>query len=302
MLLEGTFSTLMVTYLMPILLTSFLLIYGYVFLINRKKQPLLIDTCQGSLSERITDEVEDEVNNDDDTVGRTQQEALAFLDEDAQFVPYKLARRSFADMKKVSSEFYELMNQRRTVRFFSGDPVPIEVIENVVKTAGTSPNGINTQPWTFAVVSNQKMKERIREIVEMEEKLAYTRRMGAKWIRDEKKSRAYWSKPYLIDAPYLIVVFEQTYCFDENNHRHQGYYHKISTSAAVGILLAALHNVGLVALISSPINAAPAIRQFLGRPANEKLLALLPVGFPADNCTVPDLKRKPLSDMMVTYD
>lgn len=127
MLLAGTFLTLMVTYPVPTLLTSFLLIFGYFFLINRKNQPLLNAIFQRS--ERI----KDEVDNDRVTLGKTQQD---ILDEDARFIPYKLPRQSLEDLKKNSGEFYELMNQRRSVRFFSKEPVPMEIIENVVKTAG----------------------------------------------------------------------------------------------------------------------------------------------------------------------
>jgi len=222
--------------------------------------------------------------------------------ENVNFIPYNLPRHTFEEMKKMSTEFYELMNKRRTVRFFSRDPVPLEIIENVIKTAGTSPSGAHTEPWTFAIVSNHELKEQIKEIVEAEEELNYKKRMGPDWVNDIKKFKTDWKKPYLLDAPYLIIVFKQTHSFDEQNRRKEHYYHEISTSISVGILLSALQNVGLVTLTSTPLNCGPAIRQLLGRPANEKVLLLLPVGFPADDCKVPDLKRKSLHDILLLYD
>lgn len=219
--------------------------------------------------------------------------------DDLDHIPYSRPRLSPEESIKKSKEFYELMDTRRSVRFFSADPVPREVIENVVRTAGTSPSGAHTEPWTFAVVGDPEVKQRVREIVEEEEEINYKKRMGNQWVQDLKALRTSWVKEYLTTAPWLILVFKQTYGMLPDGRKRNHYYHEISTALAGGILLSAIHNAGLVTLTSTPLNCGPALRTLLNRPPNEKLLLLLPVGFPSDEATVPDLKRKPLEDIMV---
>lgn len=296
--LVGTFLVSLITYVLPILLTSLLLFYGYLLLLKKQFRKSKRPTSPFPRPEQIgAADPDDGQSGEGEDTGPPSHD-----DENIPFVPYKLSRRSFEDMVQRSKKFYELMNNRRTVRYFSKDPVPLEVVENAIKTAGTAPSGAHTEPWTYALISNQELKERIREIVEAEEELNYTKRMGAEWVQDLKKFRTTSNKPYLTEAPYLVIVFKQTHSFDEKNRRREHYYHEISTSLSVGILLSALTNVGLVTLTSTPMNAGPAIRQLLGRPSNEKVLLLLPVGFPSDDCQVPDLKRKSLDKIMITYD
>lgn len=148
-------------------------------------------------------------------------------------------------MLKRCKEFYDLMNLRRSCRFMSDEPVPREVIEEIVRTASTGPSGAHTQPWTYVVISNAEIKSEIRHIIEDEEEINYRKRMGMKWITDLKNLRTSWSwkKPYLEDAPYLIVVFKQSYGLS-NGQRKTLYYNEISTCISVGILLAAIQ-VGL---------------------------------------------------------
>ncbi|XP_061429766.1 iodotyrosine deiodinase 1 [Lethenteron reissneri] len=222
--------------------------------------------------------------------------------EEASSIPFSLPRHGEADMLRRSREFYELMDARRSVRHFSAEPVPLAVIRNVVRTAGSSPSGAHTEPWTFVVVRDAATKRRVRLAVEAEEEVNYRRRMGARWVRDVRRlsHSLSWQKPYLETAPYLIVVFKQVY----GTRPHDGsrvvhYYNEISTSIACGILLAALQNVGLATLTSTPLNCGARLRELLRRPDNEKLLMLLPVGFPARGATVPNLARKPLDDIMV---
>nr|XP_027224902.1 iodotyrosine deiodinase 1-like [Penaeus vannamei]XP_027224903.1 iodotyrosine deiodinase 1-like [Penaeus vannamei] len=219
--------------------------------------------------------------------------------DDLEHIPYSRPRFSAEESIKRSKEFYEMMNSRRSVRFFSSDPVPREVIENVVRTAGTSPSGAHTEPWTFAVVGDPEVKQRVREIVEEEEEINYKKRMGDQWVQDLKALRTSWVKEYLTEAPWLILVFKQTYGMLPDGRKRNHYYHEISTALAGGILLSAIHNAGLVTLTSTPLNCGPALRSLLDRPPNEKLLLLLPVGFPSDGATVPDLRRKPLEEIMV---
>ncbi|NXU81119.1 IYD1 deiodinase, partial [Oreotrochilus melanogaster] len=221
------------------------------------------------------------------------------LEENVAHVPFFVERYSETEMIKRSQMFYELLNKRRSVRFLSDEPVPREVIDNVIRTAGTSPSGAHTEPWTFVVVQDPHLKHKIREIVEEEEEINYKKRMGDRWVNDLKKLRTNWIKEYLDTAPYLILIFKQVYGRLPNGKKKTHYYNEISVSIACGILLAALQNVGLYTVTSTPLNCGPQLRVLLQRPANEKLLLLLPVGYPKKDATVPSLTRKPLEDIMV---
>uniref|UniRef100_A0A673JEX8 iodotyrosine deiodinase n=1 Tax=Sinocyclocheilus rhinocerous TaxID=307959 RepID=A0A673JEX8_9TELE len=230
---------------------------------------------------------------DDDWIDTTEEENLPHI-------PYTPIQYSATEMLERSEKFYSLMNLRRSVRFISPEPVPKQVIDNVIRTAGTAPSGGHTEPWTFVVVSDADVKHKIREIIEEEEEINYKQRMGDKWVHDLKKLRTNWVKEYLDVAPYLILVFKQTYGILPNGKKKTHYYNEISVSISCGILLAALQNVGLVTVTTTPLNCGPQLRSLLQRPANEKLLMLLPVGYPASDAEVPDLKRKDLNDIMVT--
>ncbi|KMQ89500.1 iodotyrosine dehalogenase 1 [Lasius niger] len=141
-----------------------------------------------------------------------------------------------------------------------------------------------------------------RSIVEQEEEINYKKRMGVKWTTDLSPLRTNWIKEYLTIAPYLILVFKQTYGTLPNGKKKVHYYHEMSVSIACGILITAIQYAGLVTLTSTPLNCGPAIRSLLGRPSNEKLVLLLPVGYPAENAIVPDLQRKPLSEILNEID
>lgn len=221
-------------------------------------------------------------------------------EESVEHIPFSHTRYPEEEMVTRSQEFYELLNKRRSVRFISNEQVPMEVIENVIKTAGTAPSGAHTEPWTFMVVKDPDMKHQIREIIEEEEKINYLKRMGKRWVTDLKKLRTNWIKEYLDTAPVLILIFKQVHGFTANGKRKVHYYNEISVSIACGILLAALQNAGLVTVTTTPLNCGPRLRVLLSRPTNEKLLMLLPVGYPSKEATVPDLKRKPLDQVMVT--
>ncbi|XP_043250468.1 iodotyrosine deiodinase 1 [Colletes gigas] len=224
------------------------------------------------------------------------------LPKDLEHILYEYKKFSEAEILHRASEFYKIVAARRTIRFFSPDPVPKEVIREIIKAAGTAPSGAHTEPWTFVAVSNQKVKEQIRCIVEKEEEINYKQRMGVKWTTDLLPLKTNWIKEYLTTAPYLLLIFKQTYGILPNGKRKVHYYNEISTSMACGILLTAIQYAGLVTLTSTPLNCGPAIRNILGRPPNEKLVVLLPVGYPAKDATVPALQRKPLSDILVEID
>uniref|UniRef100_A0A8D1WH01 Iodotyrosine deiodinase 1 n=1 Tax=Sus scrofa TaxID=9823 RepID=A0A8D1WH01_PIG len=221
-------------------------------------------------------------------------------EEEVEHVPFSHTRYPEKEMVRRSQEFYELLNKRRSVRFISNERVPMEVIDNVIKAAGTAPSGAHTEPWTFVVVKDPDVKHRIREIIEEEEEINYLKRMGPRWVTDLKKLRTNWIKEYLDTAPVLILIFKQVHGFAANGKKKIHYYNEISVSIACGILLAALQNAGLVTVTTTPLNCGPRLRVLLDRPANEKLLMLLPVGYPSKEATVPDLPRKPLDQIMVT--
>uniref|UniRef100_A0ACB8GBL1 Uncharacterized protein n=1 Tax=Sphaerodactylus townsendi TaxID=933632 RepID=A0ACB8GBL1_9SAUR len=221
------------------------------------------------------------------------------LDDNIAHIPFMTERYSEEDMVKRSKDFYALLNKRRSIRFISDEPVPREVIENVIKAAGTAPSGAHTEPWTFVVVQDLETKHKIREIIEEEEEINYMKRMGDRWVNDLKRLRTNWIKEYLDTAPYLILIFKQVYGMFPDGRKKTHYYNEISVSIACGIFLAALQNVGLVTVTSTPLNCGPRLRVLLQRPVNEKLLLLLPVGYPSKDATVPDLKRKPVDDIMV---
>nr|XP_023011524.1 iodotyrosine deiodinase 1 isoform X1 [Leptinotarsa decemlineata] len=223
------------------------------------------------------------------------------LPKDLKHIPLKFEKLTVEDSIAKSAQFYDLMNKRRTVRHFSSDFVPKEIIHNIIKTAGTAPSGAHTEPWTYVVVSCPEMKLKIRQIIENEEEINYKKRMSREWTADLKPLKTNWVKEYLTDAPYLILVFKQLYSFREDGRKKTHYYNEQSVSLAAGILLTAIQVAGLVSLTSTPLNCGPALRLLLGRPNSEKLTLLLPVGYPAEGCEVPDLKRKPLEDIMVEF-
>ncbi|XP_075976283.1 iodotyrosine deiodinase [Anticarsia gemmatalis] len=224
---------------------------------------------------------------------------ISAIPEDTAQIPYKPQKRSDDEILRRSREYYELMAERRTVRSFSPEPIPQEVLDNLIKTAGTSPSGAHTEPWTFVVVQDPETKAAIRSIVEEEEELNYNKRMSRQWVTDLKPFATKPVKPYLSDAPALVLVFRQTHSWRADGKKRMHYYSEISTAIAAGILLAAIQYCGLVALTSTPLNCNARLRDLLSRPVNERLELLLPVGRPHEDTTVPDLQRKMLDDILV---
>lgn len=203
-------------------------------------------------------------------------------------------------MLESSKSFYTWMDARRTCRDFSDKPVPKEVIEQILLTASTAPSGAHKQPWTFCVVSDAELKLQIRIAAEAEEKESYDNRMSDEWLKDLAPIGTDWQKPFLETAPYLIIVFSRSYEVETNGHKHQNYYVKESVGIACGFLLAAIHNAGLIALTHTP-SPMNFLSKVLKRPENEKPYLLIPVGYAADECWVPDLKRKSLNEIAVWY-
>jgi nitroreductase len=222
------------------------------------------------------------------------------LIETHPFITYSKESFDNEAMQKRSHEFYLWMASRRTVRDFSGKPIPKSVIENIILTASTAPSGAHKQPWTFCIVSDANLKKQIREAAEKEEYESYNGRLPAEWLEDLKPLQTDWKKEFLETAPYLIVVFKKSYDLDKNGKKRNTYYAVESCGIAVGFLLAAIHHAGLIALTHTP-SPMNFLSKVLHRPDNEKPFLLIPVGYPADECWVPDLKRKSLEEIAVWY-
>ena len=214
------------------------------------------------------------------------------------FVPLNYERPGEAEQRAASALFLDRLSRRRSVRQFSTEPLPFELIANAIATAGTAPSGAHQQPWTFVVVSEPELKARLRSAAEEEERRNYDGRMSEEWIAALAPLGTDEHKPHLEDAPYVIVVFEQVYGFGQDGRKRKHYYARESVGIAVGFLLAALHEAGLVALTHTP-SPMGFIRTLLGRPANERAFCVIPVGYPAAGCTVPDLARKRLDEILV---
>jgi len=205
-----------------------------------------------------------------------------------------------AEMIQRSKDYFEWIDRRRTVREISDQPVPQEIIDNILKTASTAPSGAHKQPWTFCVVSNPEIKSKIREAAEEEERESYANRMSDRWLDDLKPIGTDDVKPFLESAPYLIIVFKRVFERDEKGKKHNNYYVSESVGIACGFLISAIHNAGLVTLTHTP-SPMNFLQEILERPDNERAFLLLPVGYAEDEVYVPQLTRKPLDEMAVYY-
>lgn len=215
------------------------------------------------------------------------------------FIPYHREPVTEQEMLRRSEGYFRFLDSRRSVRAFSDRPVPEAVIGNLIRVASTAPSGAHKQPWTFCAISNPYTKHQIREAAEAEEYASYHGRMPQEWLEDLAPFGTDWQKPFLEIAPWLIVVFRRIY-EPEGEKKRNNYYVTESVGLAVGFLLAAIHEVGLVTLphTPSPMNF---LTRILGRPANERPFLLLPVGFPAEGALVPDLQRKKLEEVVAWY-
>jgi nitroreductase len=216
--------------------------------------------------------------------------------------PLVFTRRPPDEMVERARAFREELAARRTVRHFSSEPVPVEVLEHCIAAAASAPSGAHQQPWTFVLVSDPELKRQIREAAEVEERKNYEGRMSPEWIDALAPLGTDAVKTHITDAPYLIVVFEQAFGVraapDGTTHLVKHYYVEESVGIAVGFLLAALHHAGLATLTHTP-SPMGFLRTLLGRPENERAFVLVPVGYPAPDAVVPDLTRKPLDEVLV---
>jgi nitroreductase len=213
----------------------------------------------------------------------------------ASFLPFTLPRRSGDELRSRARLFRETMASRRSVREFASDPVPLDVLDECIRAAGSAPSGANRQPWTFVVVTDPATKRAIREGAEAEEREFYEHRITDEWRAALAPFGTTWHKPFLETAPALIAVFRHAYDLEEGQKK-TNYYTVESVGIAVGFLIAALHHAGLATLTHTPSPMA-FLGEILGRPVNEKAFVLLPVGYPAADCRVPALPRKTLDEI-----
>jgi iodotyrosine deiodinase len=211
----------------------------------------------------------------------------------AEFMRLEFQAISEIDMLQRAKDFYNLLKRRRTVRDFSDKPIPREIIEHALLTAGTAPNGANQQPWHFVVVSNPEVKKKIREAAEEEERAFYQRRAPEEWLEALAPLGTDEHKPFLETAPYLIAIFAQAHGVKKDSTKIKHYYVNESVGIATGFLVAALHNAGLACLTHTP-SPMNFLNEILHRPSNERPFVLLVVGYPAENAKVPVITKKGL--------
>lgn len=212
-------------------------------------------------------------------------------------IPYCPNRIDESSARNSLRSDYQTASARRSVRMFSTDPVPIDLIETAIKIAGTAPSGAHQQPWQFVLIGDQQVKEQIRARAEVEEREFYERRAPKEWLEALAPLGTDFEKSHIVDAPWLIVVFRRDYDVLEDGTRMKHYYMTESVGIAVGFLIQALHRAGLATLTHTP-SPMTFLREVCGRPLNEKPFVLMPVGYPADGCQVPDIHRKDLSEIL----
>jgi iodotyrosine deiodinase len=222
------------------------------------------------------------------------------MSEKVEFIPCLQPKLSSEDLIERSKAFYTEMNKRRSLRMFSDAPVPKSVMENIIMTAGTAPSGAHKQPWTFCLISNPALKSEIRKAAEQEEYESYNGRMSEAWLKDLAKFDTDWHKPFIETAPWIVVIFKKVYDLD-NGEKKNNYYVNESVGIACGMLISAIHQAGLVTLTHTP-SPMNFLTKLLERPANERPYLLLPVGYAADNAEVPQLTRKSLEEICISFE
>jgi iodotyrosine deiodinase len=215
------------------------------------------------------------------------------------FVPHRPPRLPVEDALARGRAFLDRMSTRRSVRAFSPDPVAREAIELAIAAASTAPSGAHRQPWKFVAIDDPAIKREIRIAAEEEERISYEGgRMPPEWLEALAPLGTDWHKPFLEIAPWIVVVFEETFGLDPDGSQRKHYYVKESVGIACGLFITALHEMGLATLTHTP-SPMGFLAKILERPRNEKPFILFPVGYPADDAMVPDLQRKPLHEVAV---
>ncbi len=213
------------------------------------------------------------------------------------FINLDFKEFSLTEMEDRANAFFSLMNNRRTTRHFSKKRVSRELIKTAIKTASTAPSGAHLQPWTFVAVSNEDLKTRIREASEKEERRTYEDRMPESWSELLRPLGTDYIKEHISDAPWVIIVFRQTKRQRKNLEWSPTYYSQESCGIAIGLFIAAIHNMGLVTLTHTP-SPMGFLREILGRPDHEHAMLLMPVGYPEDGAKVPNIARKDMAEVI----
>lgn len=211
-------------------------------------------------------------------------------------IPYDLPTRDPADMLAQADLLLDQMRRRRSCRFFSDRPVPRELIEKLIAIAAQAPSGANRQPWRFVAIGDSMLKHEIRLAAEAEERESYDHRMPREWLDALEPLGTDAHKPFLDIAPWLVVLFQVTW-EQVGVERIKSYYSAESVGIAAGMFLMACHQVGLATLTHTP-SPMTFLRDILGRPQNEKPFLLIPLGYPAADCTVPNILRKPVTEIV----
>ena len=221
--------------------------------------------------------------------------------DNSGFVPLDWKEVPLEEMKERAKEILSVAQMRRTTRHFSTRKVPKELIEKAILTGGTAPNGAHLQPWTWVVISNQELKQKIRGAAEQEELKTYQSRMPEAWKEVLDPLGTDHIKPHLTDAPWIVVLFKQTKRLRSNGEMAPTYYSVESCGIAAGMFISAIHRIGLTTLTHTP-SPMGFLRDILGRPKHEDALLVLPVGYPAENAKVPDIHRKTLDEISVWFE
>jgi iodotyrosine deiodinase len=200
------------------------------------------------------------------------------------------------EMKRRAASFYAEVQRRRTVREFSDRPVPVEIIRDCLRAAGTAPSGANLQPWHFVVVSDPVVKREIRAAAEKEEYEFYHHKAPKEWLEALAPLGTDEHKPYLEIAPYLIVIFAQSHGLSPEGHKIKHYYSQESVGIATGILITAFHHAGLATLTHTP-SPMGFLNQVLGRPSHERPFLILVAGYPAEGAKVPAITKKSMEEI-----
>lgn len=198
----------------------------------------------------------------------------------------------------MARDFHAEMDRRRTTRHFSTEPVARELIEFAIRTAGTAPSGAHQQPWTFVAVSNPELKAKIRQAAEEAEHAFYHGRAPQEWIDALAPLGTDEHKAHLTDAPWVVVLFRQAHGLRADGTKQTFYYTQESCGLAAGLFITAIHRMGLVTLTHTP-NPMGFLGELLGRPAHEKAMLVMPVGYPAAGAAVPDIRRKPMEEIAI---
>jgi len=216
-----------------------------------------------------------------------------------EFITYLGSQIPIEEIGLRAKEFRRQMESRRSVRNYSSEAIPKEVIDDIIMTASSAPSGANKQPWTFCVISNAELKSKIRAAAEKEEHDNYHHRMSDTWLKDLEHLGTDEYKEFLDTAPWVVVLFRKTFEM-EGNEKRNVYYVNESVGIAAGFFIAAVHQAGLVTLTHTP-SPMGFLTKILDRPKNERPFLLLPVGYPASDAEVPVIEKKGLDEVAVYY-